>query len=392
MFMGEPCYDGFDTDQLGAAMDQLNGLHNAALWQLLRVVAAYERKSACESDGMRTMAEWLCTRYGVGLATARSWVEAASALEDLPQLSHAFAQGRLSFDKLSALLPIASADNEAELLEQALSLNLNALKSLVRRQRPVTKEEDAEAHEQRSLRWTWDERRNRVRLWGHLRADQGATVVKALERCAHLIGRNPNGSWDPLPQRAADALVELCGQALSSDSDADRASVVIHADASALVAAEGSAETEEGFVLSSEALRRSCCDCRLQIVAHDEDGETVGIGRLSRSVRRWLVRQLRARDQGCVFPGCNRRRYLQAHHVWHWIRGGPTDLDNLCLLCGYHHYLVHEGGWKMKLNKAEPPVFYRPNGLVFEPAPEPLCDEIFSRFLWDVEPEPADTS
>jgi len=84
MFMGEPCYDGFDTDQLGAAMDQLNGLHNAALWQLLRVVAAYERKSACQSDGMRTMAEWLCTRYGVGLNTARSWTEAAAALEGLP--------------------------------------------------------------------------------------------------------------------------------------------------------------------------------------------------------------------------------------------------------------------------------------------------------------------
>ncbi|CAN5544709.1 hypothetical protein BH20ACT21_BH20ACT21_05460 [soil metagenome] len=37
-------------------------------------------------------------------------------------------------------------------------------------------------------------------------------------------------------------------------------------------------------------------------------------------------------------------------------------------------------------------MFYRPNGLVFEPAPEPLCDDIFSRFLWDVEPKAPDTS
>ena len=83
-----------------------------------------------------------------------------TALEGLPLLAHAFAQGRLSFDKLSALLAIATSDNEAELLEQALALNLNALKSLVRRQRPVTKEEEAEAHEQRSLRWAVDERKN----------------------------------------------------------------------------------------------------------------------------------------------------------------------------------------------------------------------------------------
>jgi hypothetical protein len=51
MSMEEPCYDRFGTDQLGTAMDQLNGRHNAALWQLLRVVSAYRRKSVCESDG-----------------------------------------------------------------------------------------------------------------------------------------------------------------------------------------------------------------------------------------------------------------------------------------------------------------------------------------------------
>ena len=222
MFMGEPCYDGFDTDQLGVAMDQLNGLHNAALWQLLRVVAAYERKSACESDGMRTMAEWLCTRYGVGLATARSWVEAATALEGLPLLAHAFAQGRLSFDKLTALLPIVTPDNESELLEQALALNLGVLKSLVRRHRPVTKEEEADAHEQRSLQWTWDERKGSVRLWGYLSGRPGSNGGEGIGagRPPHS-GATPTGTWDPLPQRAADALVELCRQALSY-SDADR--------------------------------------------------------------------------------------------------------------------------------------------------------------------------
>jgi hypothetical protein len=250
--MEEPCYDRFDSDQLGAAMDQLNGLHNAALWQLLRVVAAYERKNACESDGMPSMAEWLCTRYGVSLTTARSWVEAAAALESLPLLSQAFAQGRLSFDKLSALLPIVTPDNESELLEQALGLNLNALKILVRRQRAVTKQADSEAHEQRSIRWAWDETKNSVRLWGQLRADQGATVVKALERGAQFLGRDAGERRDSLPQLAGDALVELCGRTLASDSEVDRATVVIHAEASELVASEGSAVTR----------RASCCPRR----------------------------------------------------------------------------------------------------------------------------------
>jgi len=30
-----------------------------------------------------------------------------------------------------------------------------------------------------------------------------------------------------------------------------------------------------------------------------------------------------------------------------WIEGGPTDLDNLVLLCRRHHRMVHEGGWQL---------------------------------------------
>ena len=32
----------------------------------------------------------------------------------------------------------------------------------------------------------------------------------------------------------------------------------------------------------------------------------------------------------------------------HWAEGGPTDLDNLVLLCGFHHRLVHSDGWTMQ--------------------------------------------
>ncbi|WP_374118825.1 HNH endonuclease signature motif containing protein [Allokutzneria sp. A3M-2-11 16] len=29
----------------------------------------------------------------------------------------------------------------------------------------------------------------------------------------------------------------------------------------------------------------------------------------------------------------------------HWIDGGPTDLDNLVLLCVYHHHVIHDQDW-----------------------------------------------
>jgi hypothetical protein len=54
------------------------------------------------------------------------------------------------------------------------------------------------------------------------------------------------------------------------------------------------------------------------------------------------------RDQMCRFPGCARTRHLKAHHILPWSRGGPTDLDNLILLCQTHHTAVHEGGMRIE--------------------------------------------
>ncbi|MBA2574657.1 MAG: HNH endonuclease, partial [Nocardioidaceae bacterium] len=45
-------------------------------------------------------------------------------------------------------------------------------------------------------------------------------------------------------------------------------------------------------------------------------------------------------------PGCNRPpSWTEAHHITPWSHGGPTDLANGCLLCGFHHRLIHQGEW-----------------------------------------------
>ena len=41
--------------------------------------------------------------------------------------------------------------------------------------------------------------------------------------------------------------------------------------------------------------------------------------------------------------GCRRRlAQCAAHHVKHWADGGPTDVDNLVLLCHQHHHDHHD--------------------------------------------------
>ena len=82
-------------------------------------------------------------------------------------------------------------------------------------------------------------------------------------------------------------------------------------------------------------------DCEVWFERH---GQVIGSGRATRTISRRLRRALEHRDRCCVVPGCGATRGLHAHHVRHWEDGGPTELDNLVLLCPFHHRLHHSGG------------------------------------------------
>ena len=116
-----------------------------------------------------------------------------------------------------------------------------------------------------------------------LPADQGAVVATALDR---LAGRMPDvideDSPFPDPQgalevRRADALVALCSQELADDSDADRATVVVHAELDALLSEDRACELEGGPAIHPETARRLVCDGRLQTVVYD-GGAMLGSG------------------------------------------------------------------------------------------------------------------
>ena len=56
----------------------------------------------------------------------------------------------------------------------------------------------------------------------------------------------------------------------------------------------------------------------------------------------------------------------------HWARGGETKLDNLVLLCGRHHRLLHEGGFGLTRTSDDSLVFRRPDGRVIPTVPSPI--------------------
>ncbi len=91
-------------------------------------------------------------------------------------------------------------------------------------------------------------------------------------------------------------------------------------------------------------------------------GEPLSIGRKSRTVPTGMERALQVRDRTCRYPACSHTRWLDAHHIKHWTRGGDTSMDNLVLLCTHHHRLLHEGGFQILLHPASGHYFADPDG------------------------------
>jgi hypothetical protein len=340
---------------------------------LLEVIAACDRNEVWRADGCRDLAQWLAARVGISNWAARRWIIASHALARLPRIRAAFAAGMLSLDKVLELCRFATADTEQALIAWARRATVAGVRRRADRANQPPLEDVTEAERSRFLRYWWFDDDQRLGLEGSLPADQGAVVAKALDR---LAGRLPDivadddretmADEDALDARRADALVALASTAIATDQDADRATVVVHADLAALCGDEGGCEIEGGPVIHAETARRLACDARVQVVLHDKSGGVVGIGHTARNVPPWLLRQLRHRDQGCVFPGCAARWYLHAHHIVAWPRG-PTNLENLALLCRWHHKLVHEHSWVVKLAPDGSATWLRPDGRRYDP-------------------------
>jgi hypothetical protein len=115
------------------------------------------------------------------------------------------------------------------------------------------------------------------------------------------------------------------------------------------------AETGLGGIVGDRLLGRFLCDSILEAVLTNESGAVLSLGRSVRLATPAQRRALVARDQGCIIPGCgNPASWTECHHVTFWSRGGPTDVDAMCLLCPRHHTEVHLGMWVIEMRDGVP--------------------------------------
>lgn len=358
----------------------------AATCRWLGLVAEFDRREGWGLEGCSSCAAWVAWRCAIGPQAAREHVRVARRLQELPRVQDAFARGELSYSKVRAITRVDGVVDEEELVELARNATAAQLDRIVRSYRSATRvEADAErAHEERFLALEW-EPDGSLRVRGRLPAEQGALLMRAVELAAEQLREDasaeeqPSGEGrSPVPAgaRRADALATIADQALAGPgagrTGGDRVQLVVHVDAAALCEGNGHddarRELEHGPVLTRRAARRLACDSAVvQII--ERDGEPLSVGRKTRSIPPALRRALRARDNGCRFPGCTNHRYVDAHHIRHWADGGPTDLDNLVHLCGHHHRLLHEGGYSVQPGAGGAFEFRTPGGRVLRDQP-----------------------
>jgi hypothetical protein len=342
----------------------------------LELVAEFDDRLGWAEWGVKTCAHWLSWRCSLGLEAARERVRVAHRLQVLPLVHGAFARGELSYCKVRALTRVATAATEAGLLEIARHATGAQLEKLVRGYAGALSASLGAAQQtldRRYLRWSWNDDGS-LRLEGRLPAADGALVLEALAAVEAASAEGDDYVESPAGARRADALVGMARSVLAGapagGGGSEHCELVVHVDARTLESDEvvERSHLEDGPALAPETVRRLGCDAALVRIV-EQDGRPLTVGRRTRTIPPALRRALRSRDDGCRFPGCTHERFLHAHHIQHWARGGPTTLENLIQLCSHHHRLVHEGGFQVESVGRGGVRFRRPDGRAVSPAP-----------------------
>src|SRR4029077_6084634 len=144
-----------------------------------------------------------------------------------------------------------------------------------------------------------------VLLQGILDKVGSAAVRTALEPLAKRAGKDDDRDRE---RRLADALVDLSMRALDNGLVPQRAHLQVTASLETLLGLPGAAAADMEFSLpiSAKAVERIACDCAVTRIVLGSDSTVIDVGRAKRVISGPQRKALRVRDQGCVWPGCDR--------------------------------------------------------------------------------------
>jgi hypothetical protein len=314
-----------------------------------RETAEFAAGDAWDEDGSVSAIDWLRFHCHMNAGAAANSIAVGEMLERMPESHQAVVDGEIGFAHLATMARTAEAlqerFDEKVLVEKAKESSPGKFFYICHHARhaadPKTyAAEQAEQIEQRRLKLSrWMD--GSLLISGQLDPVGGAAVLSMITPLARKMGPHDERC---LEQRNADALVELCS------GGGSQAQIQVTSSIETLFALAGApaAEMEHCLPVSSKTIERLACDSSIARVLLNTESQVIDVGRSKRVVSEPGRRALAARDGHCRWTECDRPASRSAaHHVVHWIHGGPTDLDNLILLCHRHHRMVHEGGWQI---------------------------------------------
>ena len=305
---------------------------------------------ACR-DGEARAADVLRNDVMQSRGSAKRQVKEAGRLAQVPKTAEALAEGAITpqharlIAEAAEQAPPGAPIDEAELLTAATEQPADLFDRTVRDHLNERSGDDLEERrkQQRAQRRLSFKRQpdGMFELFGRFDPLTGGRIEAAITAAANRLwhAEDPKNRATP-PQRLADALESLVTQGGEATGAAPGVDLLVIVDYDVLAGRLADPRLVDGTPLSAEELLRLACDANVLPAIFDQKSRPLWLGRGRRHATKHQRSLLAARDKGCV--GCTTSpNWCQAHHVWHWELGGPTDIDNMCLLCSHCHSLVH---------------------------------------------------
>ena len=369
-----------DRDELAVMAAGVRVAARVQAWLQSRAARLDAREVALRAHGT-TAATWLMTELNYTHREAAKLVRSGELLERFSGIAKAAAAGEVLPPQAEAITAVladlpddlpatAVTEGAALMVEFAKTHNSAELRRLSSHLLECVAPEVVEAEEadrlerehrqatrNRHLSFVHDHRGS-VLIRGSLPSIEAEPFIAIID--AYVGAQRGLDRADPTAQlvtpgmRRADALLAMVQQhsqwELAPNRAGDRPRVVVTLNYHAMRRAANESGALHGRLastgepVSAGVLRRLLCDAEILPIVLGDRSEVLDVGRSRRLVTPAIRVALEYRDQGCVFPGCDKpSTACHAHHLVPWWAGGATALTNLVLLCPHHHGIVEPG-------------------------------------------------
>ncbi|PQM54112.1 hypothetical protein C5U48_00975 [Mycolicibacter virginiensis] len=327
-------------------LSELTGQRNAIDGRIVDIIAEIDHDELWGATGARSVAALVAWKTGTSPGNAHTIATVAHRLEAFPRCAQGMREGRFSLDQVGVIAQRAADGSDEHYAQLAGVATVSQLRTAVKLEprpepgpppdpRPaITKTSNAELDVWRIALPHNESAILDAALQSHLDA-----LIAAWNHDRDSSSAKPDNT-PPMPTQI-DAFLSLVETGWDAEvrrrPHGQRTTVVVHLDVQQQIGA-----LHLGPLLPESERRYLTCDATCE-VWFERAGEVIGCGRSTRTISRRLRRALEHRHATCAVPGCGATRGLHAHHIRHWEDGGETELNNLVLVCPYHHRLHHRG-------------------------------------------------